>query len=174
VQARRRRWRHDRRRENLAVEGTTALGRTRRHYRNEYDPLAGQTDNHERDDHTSRVTEARQRHTEGRVRSPAGRVACRSQNSARSDVLKNSPDQPGCESWFRRASGVRDVRSWTEVDVPGFVDMHVHGEGGGSSGVGDLANVRHAVEFHRSGGTTNTPESLVTLPPMRRCSSSRS
>ena len=81
-----------------------------------------------------------------------------------SDVLKNSHDQPGCEGWFRRAACARYVRSWTDVDVPGFVDIHVHGKGGGSFTVGDLAQVRHVVEFHRSGGTTNTPASLVTAP----------
>jgi N-acetylglucosamine-6-phosphate deacetylase len=55
------------------------------------------------------------------------------------------------------------------VVVPGFVDMHVHGGGGGSFGA-DLAQSRRVVEFHRSHGTTTTIGSTVTmaLPELER------
>lgn len=46
--------------------------------------------------------------------------------------------------------------------VPGFVDMHVHGGGGGSYTDGVTAEVHTAVEFHRSQGTTTTLASVVS------------
>jgi N-acetylglucosamine-6-phosphate deacetylase len=48
--------------------------------------------------------------------------------------------------------------------VPGFVDCHVHGGGGGSYTSGDLAEARRAVSFHAGRGTTSTVASLVTAP----------
>jgi N-acetylglucosamine-6-phosphate deacetylase len=48
--------------------------------------------------------------------------------------------------------------------VPGFVDIHVHGGGGGPFTTGDLVEARRAVDFHRSRGTTTTLASLVTAP----------
>jgi N-acetylglucosamine-6-phosphate deacetylase len=48
--------------------------------------------------------------------------------------------------------------------VPGFVDVHVHGGGGGSYTTGDPIDARRAVAFHRSRGTTTTLASLVTAP----------
>lgn len=52
--------------------------------------------------------------------------------------------------------------SWV---LPGFVDMHVHGGGGGSYLVADPAQARHARDFHRAHGTTTTVASLVTAAP---------
>ena len=49
--------------------------------------------------------------------------------------------------------------------VPGFVDLHVHGGGGGSFTVHDPASALRAVETHRRHGTTTTLASLVTASP---------
>jgi N-acetylglucosamine-6-phosphate deacetylase len=49
--------------------------------------------------------------------------------------------------------------------VPGFVDIHVHGGGGGSFTTGDPASVLRAVDSHRRRGTTTTLASLVTAGP---------
>lgn len=49
--------------------------------------------------------------------------------------------------------------------VPGFVDLHVHGGGGGSYTGTDPGEVDKAVRFHRRAGTTRTLASLVTAPP---------
>jgi N-acetylglucosamine-6-phosphate deacetylase len=51
------------------------------------------------------------------------------------------------------------------VVVPGFVDLHVHGGGGGSFTDGDPESARRAVEAHRRHGTTTTMASLVTAAP---------
>ena len=51
-----------------------------------------------------------------------------------------------------------------QLVIPGFVDIHVHGGGGGSFTTGDPIDVRRAVSFHRSCGTTTTLASLVTAP----------
>jgi N-acetylglucosamine-6-phosphate deacetylase len=49
------------------------------------------------------------------------------------------------------------------VVVPGFVDMHVHGGGGGAFGE-DVDQARRVVEFHRAHGTTTSIASTVTMP----------
>lgn len=49
--------------------------------------------------------------------------------------------------------------------VPGFVDIHVHGGGGGSFTTRDPASALRAVETHRRHGTTTTVASLVTASP---------
>jgi N-acetylglucosamine-6-phosphate deacetylase len=49
--------------------------------------------------------------------------------------------------------------------VPGFVDIHVHGGGGGSFTAGDADSARRAVGSHRRHGTTTTMASLVTASP---------
>lgn len=54
--------------------------------------------------------------------------------------------------------------SGEQLVVPGFVDIHVHGGGGGSYTTGDPIDARRAVAFHRSRGTTTTLASLVTAP----------
>jgi N-acetylglucosamine-6-phosphate deacetylase len=46
--------------------------------------------------------------------------------------------------------------------LPGFVDMHVHGGGGGSFTEGGPAGARRAAAFHRAHGTTRIIASLVT------------
>jgi N-acetylglucosamine-6-phosphate deacetylase len=46
--------------------------------------------------------------------------------------------------------------------VPGFVDMHVHGGGGGSFPGADPEQVSTAIAFHRRHGTTTMIASLVT------------
>jgi len=48
--------------------------------------------------------------------------------------------------------------------LPGFIDLHVHGGGGGTYTGGDPVEVRRARAFHRSGGTTRSLASLVTAP----------
>jgi N-acetylglucosamine-6-phosphate deacetylase len=50
------------------------------------------------------------------------------------------------------------------VVVPGFVDMHVHGGGGGSF-TGDVTSALQTVQTHRLHGTTTTMASLVTAGP---------
>jgi N-acetylglucosamine-6-phosphate deacetylase len=54
--------------------------------------------------------------------------------------------------------------------LPGFIDMHVHGGGGGSFTEGDPAGARRAAAFHRAHGTTRMLASLVTAPagPLER------
>jgi N-acetylglucosamine-6-phosphate deacetylase len=49
------------------------------------------------------------------------------------------------------------------VVVPGFIDMHVHGGGGGSYLVAD--EIARAARFHLTHGTTTTLASLVTTSP---------
>ena len=49
--------------------------------------------------------------------------------------------------------------------VPGFVDVHVHGGGGGSFAAADVEQVDKAVALHRSHGTTTMLASLVTAGP---------
>lgn len=51
------------------------------------------------------------------------------------------------------------------IVVPGFVDMHVHGGGGGSYTDLDMASIVRAREAHALRGTTTTMASLVTLSP---------
>ena len=46
--------------------------------------------------------------------------------------------------------------------VPGFVDIHVHGGGGGSFTAGDDGDAKRAADFHASRGTTTMLGSLVT------------
>ena len=58
-----------------------------------------------------------------------------------------------------------DLELGDRVLVPGFVDIHVHGGGGGSFTDQDPVSARRAVAFHRSHGTTTTLASLVTAGP---------
>jgi N-acetylglucosamine-6-phosphate deacetylase len=51
------------------------------------------------------------------------------------------------------------------VLVPGFVDLHVHGGGGGSYTGGDENESARVAGFHRRHGTTTTMASLVTAEP---------
>ena len=53
------------------------------------------------------------------------------------------------------------------VVVPGFVDLHVHGGGGGSFTMGDPDSALQAVRTHRAHGTTATMASVVTASPAR-------
>jgi N-acetylglucosamine-6-phosphate deacetylase len=46
--------------------------------------------------------------------------------------------------------------------LPGFVDIHCHGGGGGSYAVGDAESALRAHEFHRRRGTTTAMASMVT------------
>ena len=48
--------------------------------------------------------------------------------------------------------------------VPGFVDVHCHGGGGGSFTSSDPAQLRAAIATHRAHGTTTLQASLVTAP----------
>ncbi len=49
--------------------------------------------------------------------------------------------------------------------VPGFVDMHVHGGGGGAFPEATVAATKSAIELHREHGTTAMVASLVTAHP---------
>jgi N-acetylglucosamine-6-phosphate deacetylase len=49
--------------------------------------------------------------------------------------------------------------------IPGFVDIHVHGGGGGSYTAADTEEARRALDFHLRHGTTTSLASLVTAPP---------
>jgi N-acetylglucosamine-6-phosphate deacetylase len=48
--------------------------------------------------------------------------------------------------------------------LPGFVDLHVHGGGGHSVQSADADEIRAAVAFHRSHGTTSLVVSVMTAP----------
>lgn len=48
--------------------------------------------------------------------------------------------------------------------APGYVDMHVHGGGGGAFTAGDPDEAREVARFHRRHGTTSIMASLVTAP----------
>jgi N-acetylglucosamine-6-phosphate deacetylase len=48
--------------------------------------------------------------------------------------------------------------------APGYVDMHVHGGGGGAFTSGDPDEAREVARFHRRHGTTSIMASLVTAP----------
>jgi N-acetylglucosamine-6-phosphate deacetylase len=49
--------------------------------------------------------------------------------------------------------------------LPGFVDVHCHGGGGGAFDSRDAQEVLRAVAFHRLNGTTKLLASLVSAPP---------
>ena len=51
------------------------------------------------------------------------------------------------------------------VVVPGFVDLHVHGGGGGAFTENDPSSAMRAIQAHRQHGTTTTIASLVTDSP---------
>lgn len=57
-----------------------------------------------------------------------------------------------------------EVDSGEQFIVPGFVDIHVHGGGGGSFQSGDLTEARMAAAYHRRHGTTSLLASLVSAP----------
>ena len=58
-----------------------------------------------------------------------------------------------------------DVDLGDAVVVPGFVDMHVHGGGGGAFPTGDPEDALVAARMHRAHGTTTMLASLVTASP---------
>jgi N-acetylglucosamine-6-phosphate deacetylase len=58
-----------------------------------------------------------------------------------------------------------DVDLGEAIVVPGFVDMHVHGGGGGAFPTGEQDQAKAAVELHRRHGTTSSVASLVTADP---------
>jgi N-acetylglucosamine-6-phosphate deacetylase len=67
----------------------------------------------------------------------------------------------------------REPRAEQDVEVvdladhwvlPGFVDMHIHGGGGGSYATGDQESALRARDFHLGHGTTTTMASMVTAP----------
>jgi N-acetylglucosamine-6-phosphate deacetylase len=60
-----------------------------------------------------------------------------------------------------------DVDLGAATVVPGFVDMHVHGGGGGAFPEATPQSVAAAVELHRRHGTTRMVASLVSAPPER-------
>jgi N-acetylglucosamine-6-phosphate deacetylase len=74
----------------------------------------------------------------------------------------SSPIPPGTDSSSQDLSGY--------CVVPGFVDMHVHGGGGGAFSSGRIEEARSAVAFHLSHGTTTIMASTVTgaLPDLER------
>ena len=72
-----------------------------------------------------------------------------------------------------RLTAVRQGRPPRQADadvgsatiVPGFVDIHTHGGGGGSLSSDDEHDVDAAVDLHRRHGTTSLVASLVTARP---------
>jgi N-acetylglucosamine-6-phosphate deacetylase len=76
---------------------------------------------------------------------------------ARDQVIGINRTNPEFEVFDTRAEGV-------EFLVPGFVDMHCHGGGGGSFPSGDIAQARKAAAFHAYHGSTSVIASLVTAP----------
>lgn len=58
-----------------------------------------------------------------------------------------------------------DLDLGERIVVPGFVDMHGHGGGGGAFPAGDAEQARAAVELHGRHGTTTGIASLVTASP---------
>ena len=62
-------------------------------------------------------------------------------------------------------AGVSIIDFGDAVVVPGFVDMHVHGGGGGAFTSADPTEVERAVTTHRSHGTTAMCASLVSAQP---------
>jgi N-acetylglucosamine-6-phosphate deacetylase len=64
---------------------------------------------------------------------------------------------PACGIFTTRADGI-------DCLVPGFVDMHCHGGGGGSFTSGDQEQARTAAAFHAQHGSTSIMASLVTAP----------
>ena len=58
-----------------------------------------------------------------------------------------------------------DLDLGDRIVVPGFVDIHVHGGGGGSFTDLDPASARRAIGYHRAHGTTSSLASLVTATP---------
>jgi N-acetylglucosamine-6-phosphate deacetylase len=102
-------------------------------------------------------------------------------NLAGTNVLASSG--PGYSFWLEDATltihdglvvGINQMSSRFEtIDtrslgitmlVPGFVDMHCHGGGGGSFTSGDVDQARRAASFHLQHGTTSLMASLVTAP----------
>lgn len=73
----------------------------------------------------------------------------------RDRIVATGPGRPRCID--------RDLGD--AVLVSGFVDMHVHGGGGGSFSTADPASALLAVQTHRRHGTTTTMASLVTASP---------
>lgn len=61
------------------------------------------------------------------------------------------------------APGPVDLDLGDATVVPGFVDLHVHGGGGGA--FDDATTSRAGIDFHRAHGTTTTLASLVTAAP---------
>ncbi|MCI0687204.1 MAG: N-acetylglucosamine-6-phosphate deacetylase [Sporichthyaceae bacterium] len=62
------------------------------------------------------------------------------------------------------AAGGKTVDCAGQWLVPGYLDMHVHGGGGGSFTTGDQDEARQVAQFHRRHGTTAMIASLVTAP----------
>ncbi len=58
-----------------------------------------------------------------------------------------------------------DVDLGDAIVVPGFVDMHVHGGGGGAFTSGSPAEIRKVIAAHRAHGTTTMVGSLVSAHP---------
>lgn len=88
----------------------------------------------------ARVVTGYEVHTPGWVKYEAGRI------------VAAGPGRPSVVD--------RDVGE--AVVVPGFVDIHVHGGGGGSFTDAEVASALQAVRTHRRHGTTTTIASLVT------------
>ncbi|MEO5832335.1 MAG: N-acetylglucosamine-6-phosphate deacetylase [Nakamurella sp.] len=62
-------------------------------------------------------------------------------------------------------SGAADVALGPVTVVPGFVDMHVHGGGGGAFPEATAASSRATIDLHRVHGTTSMVASLVSAQP---------
>ena len=70
--------------------------------------------------------------------------------------------QDGVISEIGEGSNPASVRTYSETLIPGFVDIHCHGGGGYYFSDATPQNVQHAIDTHRSAGTTSQIASLVT------------
>ena len=85
---------------------------------------------------------------------------------ARHLVTADGEISPGkIEFDFGRVTGIAGVKPSTTPDVeilmPGFVDLHCHGGGGGTFGIDNAADI---ATVHRQHGTTTLVASLATAP----------
>jgi N-acetylglucosamine-6-phosphate deacetylase len=91
------------------------------------------------------------------------------------------PDRVLDDGWVAIAGGViaevgtgappeaKHVHVDGALVVPGFIDTHCHGGGGGSFSSGDPDELAHAVRAHRRHGTTTMLASLVSDPIRELC-----
>ncbi|MET8011550.1 N-acetylglucosamine-6-phosphate deacetylase [Streptomyces sp. NPDC005271] len=97
-----------------------------------------------------------------------GAVPDRSGDATRDQSGDATRDQSGAEVLDQSGDATRDQSGAEVLDlsgcwvVPGFIDMHVHGGGGGSFSAGSPEEALTAARTHREHGTTTMLASTVT------------